>query len=70
MRDVMERRRSDLAAEFERGEQLLTEMNARQNELRTNLLRIGGALQVLDELLAVEVPNTTTEPQLHRAAAG
>jgi hypothetical protein len=66
----MERRRSDLAAEYERGEKLLTEMNARQNELRTNLLRIGGALQVLDELLAVEVPNTATEPQLHRAAAG
>jgi hypothetical protein len=29
-------------------------MAARQDELRRNLLRIGGAIRVLDELLAVE----------------
>ena len=70
MRDLMERRRSDLATELEKGERLLAELATRQNALHADLLRIGGALQLLDELLAVDVPAVTTEPQLHRVAAG
>jgi hypothetical protein len=66
MREMMESRRSDLAAELERGERVLAEMNARQGELRANLLRISGAMQMLDELLAAETPN---EPHLQRAAS-
>lgn len=69
MRDTMERRRSDLAAELEKGERMLAELTTRQSALRTDLLRIGGALQILDELLAVEVAAAATEPQLHRVAA-
>ena len=69
MRDMMERRRSDLATELEKGERVLAEMNARQGELRANLLRIGGAMQILDELLAAETPEKVTEPHLHRATA-
>ena len=70
MRDLMERRRSDLATELEKGERLLAELATRQNALHADLLRIGGALQLLDELLAVDVPAVMTEPQLHRVAAG
>lgn len=70
MRELMQQRREALAAELQKGEQMLGELEARRGDLRANLLRISGALQVIDELLAGEAADRPAEPQLRRAAAG
>jgi prefoldin subunit 5 len=56
MREQAERRVSELKAELQKGQQVLAELEARQAELRQTLLRISGAIQVLDELLAGGTP--------------
>ncbi len=52
MREQAERRVAELKAELQKGQQVLAELEARQAELRQTLLRISGAIQVLEELLA------------------
>ncbi len=59
MREQIKERLRELKAEFEDGQQMLDELEAKQISLRNTLLRISGAMQVLEELLssqAVEVP--------------
>ena len=56
MREQAERRVSELKAELQKGQQVLAELEAREAELRQTLLRISGAIQVLDELLAGGTP--------------
>lgn len=56
MREQVERRVSELKAELQKGQQVLAELDARQAELRQTLLRISGAIQVLEELLAGTAP--------------
>ena len=56
MREQVEQRVSELKAEQQKGQQLLAELEGRQAELRQTLLRIGGAIQVLEELLAGAKP--------------
>jgi hypothetical protein len=51
MRERLEQRVTELRAEQQRGQQMLAELEARQAELRQTLLRISGAIQVLEELL-------------------
>jgi hypothetical protein len=48
---IIEGRLSELKREFESGQKLLRELEAKQVEVRDTLLRIGGAIQVLEELL-------------------
>jgi predicted nuclease with TOPRIM domain len=52
MREQLEQRVSELKAEQQKGQQMLAELEARQAELRQTLLRISGAIQVLEEMLA------------------
>jgi len=52
MREQLEQRVSELRAEHQKGQQMLTELESQQAELRQTLLRISGAIQVLEELLA------------------
>jgi ABC-type Fe3+-hydroxamate transport system substrate-binding protein len=52
MQEQLQRRVGELKAEQEKGQQVLAEMEAQQAELRQTLLRISGAIQVLEELLA------------------
>jgi hypothetical protein len=62
MREVVEQRVSELKTELQKGQQMLAELEARESELRQTVLRISGALQVLEELLAAPVtppPNGT-----------
>ncbi|MEP6832323.1 MAG: hypothetical protein ABJB74_02970 [Gemmatimonas sp.] len=68
MRDIIERRRAELTTELERGERLLAELHTRQNDVRADLLRISGALQMLDELLQVDSAREHSEPLLQRVA--
>ncbi|HEX5869037.1 MAG TPA: hypothetical protein VFY65_01405 [Longimicrobium sp.] len=50
MRETIEARLAELRAERDRGEEMLAEMQQRQAALRDTLLRIQGAIQVLEEM--------------------
>lgn len=51
MKDKIQQRLQSLKTEFEAGQKMLAELEARQAHLRDNLLRISGAIQVLEETL-------------------
>ncbi len=51
MKEQLEQRLKELKTEFESGQQMLTDLEARQANLRNSLLRISGAIQVLEEEL-------------------
>lgn len=55
MKEQLEQRLQKLKAEFESGQKMLADVEARQAELHKTLLRISGAIQVVEELLAPEV---------------
>lgn len=62
MREQVERRVSELKAELHKGQQVLAELEAKEAELRQTLLRISGAIQVLEELLAGAAPQNGAAP--------
>ncbi|WFE21250.1 hypothetical protein O7621_25935 [Solwaraspora sp. WMMD937] len=53
MREQVEQRVAELEAELRAGQQMLAEVEARRADIQQTLLRITGAIQVLNELLAV-----------------
>jgi prefoldin subunit 5 len=57
MREQLKQRVSQLKAEHQKGQQMLAELESQQAELRQTLLRIAGAIQVLEELLAAAEPS-------------
>jgi predicted nuclease with TOPRIM domain len=54
MKLQLEQRLKELRAEFDSGQRTLGEMEIKQANLRNTLLRISGAIQVLEEELARE----------------
>ncbi|NTW77283.1 MAG: hypothetical protein HGB33_05825 [Syntrophaceae bacterium] len=52
MRQKLEKRLEQLKAEFEAGQKMLTELEAKQANVRETMLRISGAIQVLEEELS------------------
>ncbi len=54
MKEQLEKRLNELKSEFESGQKTLADLEARQMNLRNTLLRISGAIQVLEEELARE----------------
>ena len=54
MRDQLEQRLKTLRTELEAGEKMLADLDVKRANLRETLLRISGAIQVLEELLAAE----------------
>ena len=54
MKQQLEDRLSELKAEFESGQKMLAELEAKQANLRDSLLRISGAIQVLEEELGTD----------------
>ena len=56
MREQLELRLKELTVEFEAGQQMLAELDAKRADLQQTLLRIDGAVQVLRELLAGDGP--------------
>lgn len=50
MQDIITQKLSELRQEFDNGTQQLAKLEARVAELRKVLLRISGAIQVLEEL--------------------
>jgi len=51
MREQLQRRHEDLKKEFEAGQARLQELERQQSFVRETLLRISGAIQVLEEVL-------------------
>ena len=54
MRDQLSERLTQLKSEFESGQKVLRDLEVRQQDVRDTLLRIGGAIQVLEEKLKSE----------------
>ena len=52
MREQLEERLTALRAEYESGQKLLADLDQRAATLRETVLRISGAIQVLEEELA------------------
>ena len=69
MRTQLEQRLQALKAEFEAGQKMLADLEARQAQLRETLLRISGAMQVLEELLAA-VPSDSVQSAEGTAGGG
>ncbi|WP_329311133.1 hypothetical protein [Streptomyces sp. NBC_01262] len=69
MRASIEKRVSELEAEYREGQRMLAELEAKQADLRQTVLRISGALQVLNELLATEGDPVTDGAERAPAAA-
>ena len=51
MKAALEIRLNELREQFAAGQSAMAELNRKQDELRATLLRISGAIQVLEELL-------------------
>jgi hypothetical protein len=54
MRNKLEERLRELRNELESGRALLDEMETKKANLQSTLLRISGAIQVLEEMLAAD----------------
>lgn len=63
MKQQLEQRLKELKAEFESGQKMLSELEAKQANLRNTLLRISGAIQVLEEELTKEGRISSSEMQ-------
>ncbi len=57
MREELQHRLEELKKEFTTGQTRLQELDLQQTHLRETLLRISGAIQVLEELLAGAKPD-------------
>jgi predicted nuclease with TOPRIM domain len=51
MQEQLEQRLQQLKSEFEAGQKMLAELEAREASVRETLLRISGAIKVLEEQL-------------------
>ena len=54
MKEKLEKRLAKLKAEFESGKKVMAEYEAKQAHLRDTLLRISGAIQILEEEISKE----------------
>jgi len=66
VQEQIESRLDELKQEFTRGQARFQELEAQQSALRETLLRISGAIQVLDEVLAGASAASGTGPQADR----
>ena len=62
MREHLDKRLSELRTEFQSGERLMQELDERRAKLRDSLLRISGAITVLEEELGRAAPATPPRP--------
>jgi len=49
MKEQLQKRLTELKSEFEAGQKMMTELESKQSNLRDTLLRISGAIQILEE---------------------
>jgi len=53
-RELLESRLAELRGDFAEGEKALRDIDSRREQLHISLLRVGGAIQVIEELLATD----------------
>ncbi len=58
MKEQLEARINELKGEFENGKKILEELEIKRTNLTQTLLRISGALQVLEDLMPKEETGT------------
>jgi len=63
MKEQLEERLQALKSEYESGQRLLSELELKQANVRDTLLRISGAIQVLEELLEPTVEAVDHQPK-------
>ncbi len=64
MKEELEKRLEQLKAELDSGQKVFTELEAKQTNVTQTLLRISGAIQVLEELLDPEsTPDSEQLPE-------
>ena len=68
MRGQLEQRLQQLKAEFETGQKMLADLEQKRANLEQTLLRISGAVQVLEELLSADKATTNGEESTSDAA--
>ena len=72
MQDQLVRRLEELRQEFTTGQEQLQALERQQANLRQTMLRISGAMQVLEEMLGEPQPghaNSVPSPEPHDGAA-
>ena len=63
MQENLQQRLQSLQSEYEAGQKMLAELEAKQTNLRDTLLRISGAIQILEEVLSeANVPESGELP--------
>jgi predicted nuclease with TOPRIM domain len=62
MQEQLQKRLQSLKAEYEAGQQVLANLEAKKAGLRETLIRIGGAIQVLEEELAIANEGGNVQP--------
>ena len=68
MQDLMKTRLAELKAEFTKGKQKLDDLESQAREVQHALLRISGAIQVLEELSGESVLQTEGFPRAVESA--
>lgn len=76
MKNLLQERLNELNEEYSSGQQMLLEIENKRQELRERILRISGAIQILQEVLEennpTDIKGVVTVPASHNrdAAAG
>lgn len=63
MKEQLEQRLSELKTEFEAGQKMMADLESKQTNLRDTLLRISGAIQILEEEIAKATDNNESSPR-------
>ncbi len=69
MKKQMEKRLNELRAEYESGQQMIAETEASLANMRASMLRISGAIQVLEEQLGLEASDQGDGEAVEQVAA-
>ena len=70
MKEQLEQRLQELRKEFESGQKVLADLENRKTEIQNTLLRISGAMQVLEELLGQKAESASDGVEPFEIAAG
>lgn len=70
MRSQLENRLDELKTELEKGQSMLADLKTREAKLRESMLRIQGAIQVLEEELSRDIPATNSKEDLETKKNG
>lgn len=74
MKEKLQQRLKELKSEFESGQKMMNDLQLKQSDLGNTLLRISGAIQVLEELLNQKLgeermPGNSDGPEMQSTAS-